>query len=310
MVLGMHRSGTSIVTQVLAALGLALCHDGDLIPGDAANPTGYGESRTVVACNELLLAASDSRWWCPPTTGDRAAGHVTGPVRRVLASAFASVHPRAPWACKDPRLCLTADIWWRALGVPRVAVVVLRSPLEVARSLEQQNGLPVAYGLALWEWYLREVVRMCEGAAVYVDEYERLLANPAEWTAGLARFVHSAGLARGEDGDAAARLVRPELQRHVASERCLDESGVVSRRQRDLYRALRAQRGAHRHWDGVEVGPEPAAGNALFDAVRHSPGFGGLPGTGLETNAGGGAATGPVERLRAALGLVSTPGGP
>jgi hypothetical protein len=301
LVLGMHRSGTSIVTQLLEALGLALCPAADLIPADAANPTGYCESRTVVACNELLLAAAGAHWWCPPGGVDRPMGDLTRPVLRALADAFTSVHPAGPWVCKDPRLCLTAGTWWRALAVPRVAVVVLRNPLEIAQSLEDRSGLPVPYGLALWERYLREVVRICEGAAVYLDEYERLLADPAAWVAGLARFIDSTGVARTGDGDRASRLVRPGLHRQVVAERRLDESGVVSHRQRELYRALRALRGAHRRWEGPPMGQEPGAVNVLFEAVRRTTGFGELRGLVLDRVSDVEATSEPVARLRSIL---------
>jgi hypothetical protein len=302
MVLGTHRSGTSVVAHVLEALGLQLCTGEERAGGDAANPAGYFESRTIVACNDLLLAAADARWWCPPRGREWAVALRARPVAEALANAFRGAHAGGPWACKDPRLCLTADLWWRALGIPRVAVVVLRGPLEVAQSLERWHHFAVPYGLALWERCLRETVLACAGAAVYVDEYERLVADPEAWCGDLAGFLDSIGMAPAGDHLAAARVVQPALRRQVVPGPALDESGIVSERQRDLFRALRARRGGHRCWEGPPLGPEPGMPEALFQAARRSPAFGEPRQLVLDGRAAGWTAVAPVEGLRAVLG--------
>ena len=53
MVLGMHRSGTSLLGGVLQHLGVAL--PGETIAGDQHNPEGYFEWDAVVAIQERLL---------------------------------------------------------------------------------------------------------------------------------------------------------------------------------------------------------------------------------------------------------------
>ena len=50
---GMHRSGTSLTASLLEGLGM--CLPGELIPGDAANLTGYFENRSIVDAQEKLL---------------------------------------------------------------------------------------------------------------------------------------------------------------------------------------------------------------------------------------------------------------
>ncbi|MEO0034615.1 MAG: hypothetical protein RLZZ501_638, partial [Pseudomonadota bacterium] len=57
LVLGMHRSGTSAVTQALHLLGLAV--PDNLIPADPReNPTGFWESADIVAAHQDFLAAA------------------------------------------------------------------------------------------------------------------------------------------------------------------------------------------------------------------------------------------------------------
>ena len=64
LVVGMHRSGTSLLGSILGALGVAL--PGPLIPGDQHNPAGYFERSDITALQEELLIDLQ-RWWPRPT---------------------------------------------------------------------------------------------------------------------------------------------------------------------------------------------------------------------------------------------------
>jgi hypothetical protein len=81
-----------------------LCRDDDLMVAGEANPDGHWESRSLTACNDLILAEIGCEWWSPPAEPITFARHprlrrYTDPMR----SLFADVHPRAvPWVWKDP----------------------------------------------------------------------------------------------------------------------------------------------------------------------------------------------------------------
>ena len=68
LVVGMHRSGTSLLGSILEALGVAL--PGPLIPGDDHNPAGYFERSDITALQEELLIDLQ-RWW-PSEEGTKA----------------------------------------------------------------------------------------------------------------------------------------------------------------------------------------------------------------------------------------------
>ena len=56
IVLGMHRSGTSLLTRALMECGLYLGEEGDLVsPHEADNPEGYWEHKQVVSINDRIL---------------------------------------------------------------------------------------------------------------------------------------------------------------------------------------------------------------------------------------------------------------
>lgn len=68
LVVGMHRSGTSLLGGILQRLGVSL--QGDTITGDQHNPEGYFEWDAVVAIQERLLIDLE-RWW-PAAEGTQA----------------------------------------------------------------------------------------------------------------------------------------------------------------------------------------------------------------------------------------------
>ena len=63
LVVGMHRSGTSLLGSLLPACGIAM--PGSLLDGDAHNPEGYFERADVTALQEELLIDLE-RWWPSP----------------------------------------------------------------------------------------------------------------------------------------------------------------------------------------------------------------------------------------------------
>src|SRR5690349_5533051 len=60
LVLGMHRSGTSAITQLLALAGAQLPEN--VMPGDEHNAKGYFEPWKIAIFNDRRLRAGASSW--------------------------------------------------------------------------------------------------------------------------------------------------------------------------------------------------------------------------------------------------------
>ena len=106
--------------------------------------------------------------------GQPAVGSLT-----IDAELMAAAYPgSAPPVWKDPRACLLLPFWREVLPGPLTAVFVWRDPLAVARSLHARDGMPVGYGLALWEWYIRSAAAGLAGVDTYVLEYAAVVADP------------------------------------------------------------------------------------------------------------------------------------
>jgi len=154
LVLGMHRSGTSAVTGLLVRLGGQAPRT--LLPRDPDNPTGYWESALFYELHERLLRAAGTRWDAYTSLDmERALSPHDEEVLideccRALRAEFGDA---TRLVLKDPRMCRFVPFWLRALAredIDPAAVLVLRSPFEVARSLGARNGLERDLSLLIW----------------------------------------------------------------------------------------------------------------------------------------------------------------
>ena len=182
-VVGMHRSGTSLVTRGLYALGVEL--GGNLAVESAPdNVKGHWEDRDVFEFNKRLLAALALDWdVVEPGDGALMGASSLAPMvaeGQALIGSKAAGH-RA-WAFKDPR---TARLWpfWRRVLVGNAQfelsfVWVLRHPAAVAQSLMCRNGFDSLKSHLLWLNHnlipCDDIVRHCH---VVVD-YDRMLRSP------------------------------------------------------------------------------------------------------------------------------------
>ena len=192
VVLGMHRSGTSALTGALGALGFNTPHPGDRMDWPESN-SEHWESVSLTTYNDHLLTKLGGSWEAPPDLplkweGDGALSELGSPLP-ILDAAYPEPGPRV-W--KDPRLCLLLPFWKTFLPSPIAAVLVWRSPLAVARSLQKRDGMHLADGVALWERYNRAALGNLDGLNTFVCSYEAVVRDPttamntiADWLSAL-----------------------------------------------------------------------------------------------------------------------------
>jgi hypothetical protein len=256
-VVGMHRSGTSATAGLLIGLGLDGPREDDLIPADSSNERGHWESESVHQCNAHILTALGATSYAPPVVEN---GWESEPrfdeERREAVRWFTSTASGRPLVLKDPRLCLTLPLWRTALPARLGAVLVLRDPLEVARSLQARDHIPVMLGLAMWDRYLRAAAVGLAGLPSLVLEYDAMLANPVKTTEAMSEFLEQLGVRAAESGarDTASGRLDPRL-RHQAAER--DEYDDMARPLRDIYGVLAERGGSHDAWEPPVLPPAP-----------------------------------------------------
>jgi hypothetical protein len=207
----MHRSGTSVVASLLEGLGVHLGAPDDLLRPLPENPRGYWEHRGLKDVNETLLARLGGRWHMPPQLPEgwhRAAAldALRGEARALLRRQFGA---SALWGWKDPRTCLTLP-FWKPLLPDTSYVVCLRHPLDVARSLQTRDDLPIAHGLRLWLTYTAAALAHSAGHPRLLLFYEDVLDRSEETAVALARFIGREPLSR----NTVASLVARDLEHH------------------------------------------------------------------------------------------------
>lgn len=146
LLVGMHRSGTSLAALLLQALGIRF--PGELLSGDNHNPDGYSERQDVSFLQEELLI-SLGRYWpseagCLPLPQNwldlPCTKRCMSKLRQILYSE--SITQNGSWSIKDPRTSLLLKMWLpicEELCIPLKLVHATRDPEEVVRSLIQRD---------------------------------------------------------------------------------------------------------------------------------------------------------------------------
>lgn len=239
VVLGMHRSGTSMVTRMLHHAGFHIGREHRIMPPNPANPLGHYENLDIVDANDEALAELGGSWFSPPTCRGAAADRVAPRLRAALAALLGEAGDR-PVAVKDPRIGLLLPLWWPLLRDVLYPVLTVRHPLEVARSLEERDEMPLPMGLAAWEAHMCLVLDTLEGRTVMVAPHRRLLADPRGGVH-LVEQVRSRlrpDLAAGVRPEAAADATDTSLHRSTADAN--DLAAHLTTRQQELWRLLEA----------------------------------------------------------------------
>jgi len=240
-ILGMGRSGTSAVAGTFVAAGYFAGAEEDLLGANEGNPRGHHENLGVLRTNEEVLHELGGSWYRPPdlevqaAAAQRLSPRLRGEVRRLLSAAG-----ERPLVVKDPRIGVLMPIWRDVLDEYLHPVLVVRDPVEIARSLRRRDGTPLPFGLAMWETHMALVLDYLHERAATVVSHRELLGEPA--VAGRVVASASAHLApsRAEavDVDSAAAALDPELHRSVA--RVSDHPQMLTARQAELWALLEA----------------------------------------------------------------------
>ena len=153
-ILGMHRSGTSMITNLLYECGLYLGRRRDLMPPTEDNLRGYWENWRFVELNKKILAVAGGDWDRPPAlpAHEWMAHPALVKLKSEAAKLIRDCGDHQPWGWKDPRTNFTIP-FWRELIPGLKMVVCLRYPLEVEASLRVRRNSPHWLGLTVWRMH-------------------------------------------------------------------------------------------------------------------------------------------------------------
>jgi hypothetical protein len=199
LVLGMHRSGTSLCSHLLSALGVDMA-DKIAGPGNPAptpdNPRGHWERWEIVEFHDRILGlfnrdylgrfhdfALPVAWWADPRVAQ---------IRREIVAFLESRMGDGYFGFKDPRTVRLMPVWHQIFNELKLApklVLCLRNPAQVARSLHARESLDPANGEYRWLAYMIDFYRYTRNLDCCAVEYEEWFDNPAANIEKLRKFL-------------------------------------------------------------------------------------------------------------------------
>lgn len=109
IILGMHRSGTSLIAGILHRLGISM---GDNFT--QSDPWDHYEDPVMVTLNQQLLTAAGGNWHNPP--GAKKLWTSSHQYNERIQRYIRDRNNGSPWGFKDPRTCLTVNLWHHHLS--------------------------------------------------------------------------------------------------------------------------------------------------------------------------------------------------
>jgi hypothetical protein len=173
----MHRSGTSLITQLIAKWGAYMGNE--LMPANKYNEDGYWEYNPLVDFHEKLLRKTYNQWYAPSEIinteelliefGDEA--------RQLVERMDQS---ESVWCWKDPRMPLFLDFWKEILAGREVVYIISnRPPGDIATSLLLRDKMPSSVALSLWEYTTFQIFQSLANERSYkFIHYEKLILQP------------------------------------------------------------------------------------------------------------------------------------
>ena len=223
IVLGVERSGTSVVAEMVHKWGAYAGPSEKLHEADAHAPRGYWE---YLPLWDLLAELGDfdtgATWW-DRDFQERIQKKAADPVyRKKAAKLIGEMHKDGPWFWKDPALSHFLPFWKQMWG-DAIYIITVRNPLDTAKSW-QKFIMPsnvevrisfVAMNLLRWQRMMTLILQHTEDARhrLFLG-YEEIIRNPRAQAGKLANFLNAKYGKRVSPIQAMVDAVEPQLWRN------------------------------------------------------------------------------------------------
>ncbi|MBX9743153.1 MAG: hypothetical protein K2W99_06425 [Chthoniobacterales bacterium] len=183
LVIGVQRSGTSVLTKGLETMGVSL--GSTLIPSGTYNEKGFWEDEDFHALNLKMLNSFGDRFRLVLSITEEEASVLCekGFFREASQLLLGKLPASQPLGIKDPRLSLLLPFWkkiFRSYGIAPSFVIALRHPLSAIGFQEQFKTQDREEALWTWVSYLLTCLEQSEGHRRIIVDYDELLNNPTD----------------------------------------------------------------------------------------------------------------------------------
>ena len=184
LVLGMHRSGTSVTTRLLECLGAV--HSKNLHPPMPNNPKGFFEDLDIERFNEFkFFPRIGIQWhsigfvdWTNLSASDRSKFALEA--LEIVRGNYSAVNSLS--VLKEPRIGILLPFWLSVLhhaGYNVKVVCAVRDPASVARSLTARDGFSTTHGGMLYITNWLSILSYIQDLPVAFVQFDEIFADPA-----------------------------------------------------------------------------------------------------------------------------------
>jgi hypothetical protein len=239
IVLGMHRSGTSLLTRVVNLCGVRVDPESEMMLPSWENPRGYWEPEYLADLNDAMFEILGSAWYAPRAFALRSLELAPSFQARMQSRVDERSAEPTSFLWKDPRLSLTWPLWRPLLSDP-VVLLCMRNPAAVAASLAARNGFPREHSYALWELHVEFALSYISAERHTIVHYEQLMAEPRATIEELFEWLGAMGVVFEAPPaiDEACDECVPVLDRQHREPDELEFDPLAEREQKDLYARL------------------------------------------------------------------------
>lgn len=184
VVIGMHRTGTSLITRGLQVMGVNL---GDnLLPAMAeVNAKGFWEDADINAFNIEMLHAIDSEWdfLTPISETNIQQLQQQGFLLRAVELLRSKVAQARIFGLKDPRIAKLLPFWDQVFAHCNYDVsylLTIRHPLSVVKSLQKRDGFVAEKAYLLWFTHVITALTFSNKQNLSLVDYDFFMQNPAD----------------------------------------------------------------------------------------------------------------------------------
>ncbi len=224
VILGMHRSGTSLLANFVHAIGVDFGQD--LIPADEWNAAGYWESMKIYETHEKILKELNCNWHNPPLSFpanwwqkpeiQELRGRLLGFVRSECK------RTENIWGFKDARTAILLPMWqgiFDELQLEPHYILAVRHPGSVAASLSRPYGLSSSQAQALWLKTNLDALSYTRNRLRAVVDYDRWFDSGLQQAMTLIKSLNlSQSIGKQQIANAVNDIIQPALRHHSSKQ--------------------------------------------------------------------------------------------
>ena len=226
IILGVERSGTSVVAEMVHRWGAYAGPSEKLHKADTHAPRGYWEYEPLWDLLAELGSFDTGATWWDCAFQQRMENKAADPVyRKKVTELMAEMHNGGPWFWKDPALSHFLP-FWKQIWDDAIYIITVRNPLDTAISW-QKFIMPsnvkgtvsfVAMNLLRWQHIMTLILQHTEDAQhkLFLG-YENIIRNPRIQAERLADFLNSKFGNQVSPIQAMINVVEPQLWRNNCS---------------------------------------------------------------------------------------------